>query len=393
MGRGAQHRRAEADAQPAAASVCGADRSLHRFRYDSVEEIGARDYLREIQGRPAVRPLSDREHVLGRRNRRRPRYRVAHDSGVNVALAVIDPRSEISVRPGLRHYVHQAFVHLAGRQLPVTRSNASSATGSRTSCRTAFPDRETRSILFGRSCSARRRRWLHEDVRNVTVVSTMDYETPRSFSEGVADGVAWYEVEAPHRTIFQHRTRTFSVRCSTPFCEKSSGRRRDERDVDVWRLSADGPVRSDARQVPRWRPRGVELAYGPYGKPSSSRRRLEFSLAHSGGVGAWRSRVDRDVGVDVERVDGAARRPDRGSAVLPVDEAAELRSLPEQGEVGASSSCGRRRRRTPRRSARGVGRCASSRLAAVARRTFELGPASPARCACEAAGPAFRLHG
>ncbi len=32
----------------------------------------------------------------------------------------------------------------------------------------------------------------------------MDYETPPSFWEGVADHVVWYEVEAPHLTIFQH---------------------------------------------------------------------------------------------------------------------------------------------------------------------------------------------
>jgi hypothetical protein len=38
----------------------------------------------------------------------------------------------------------------------------------------------------------------------LTVISTMDYETPRSFWEGVADHVVWYDVEAPHRTIFQH---------------------------------------------------------------------------------------------------------------------------------------------------------------------------------------------
>ena len=82
----------------------------HRFRYDSVEEI-ARDYLREIQDRPAVRPLSDREHVLGRRN-------VAD-------LARVAPRQRRRGRPRCRHrpsersrsgpgaaLFHQAFVHL-----------------------------------------------------------------------------------------------------------------------------------------------------------------------------------------------------------------------------------------------------------------------------------------
>ena len=31
----------------------------------------------------------------------------------------------------------------------------------------------------------------------------MDYETPRSFWEACADRVAWYEIDAPHQTIFQ----------------------------------------------------------------------------------------------------------------------------------------------------------------------------------------------
>ena len=31
----------------------------------------------------------------------------------------------------------------------------------------------------------------------------MDYETPRSFWEGARRHVAWYEVDAPHQTIFQ----------------------------------------------------------------------------------------------------------------------------------------------------------------------------------------------
>ena len=32
----------------------------------------------------------------------------------------------------------------------------------------------------------------------------MDYDVPRSYWEGVADDVAWYDVDAPHQTIFQH---------------------------------------------------------------------------------------------------------------------------------------------------------------------------------------------
>ena len=40
------------------------------------------------------------------------------------------------------------------------------------------------------------------------MISTMDYETPRSYWEGVADRVAWYDVEAPHARSSSTRTRS-----------------------------------------------------------------------------------------------------------------------------------------------------------------------------------------
>lgn len=106
------------------------------------------------------------------------------------------------------------------------------------------------------------------------------------------------------------------------------------RDVDVWRLSADGPVRSTLARYLDRDPGSVELAYGPYGKPRLvDGDGLEFSWAHSGGVGVLAVVRGRDVGVDVERVEPRRALGPIADQLFAVDEAAELRSLPEQGRV------------------------------------------------------------
>ena len=52
-------------------------------------------------------------------------------------------------------------------------------------------------------------------------------------------------------------------------------------------------------------PRRLEFAYGPFGKPGLASRdgcHLEFSVAHTGGVGQVAVRRDRPIGIDLEAV-------------------------------------------------------------------------------------------
>ena len=102
-------------------------------------------------------------------------------------------------------------------------------------------------------------------------------------------------------------------------------------DVDVWRLSADGPVRSTLARYLERDPGSVELADGPYGKPRSSTVRAGVQLGplrrrRRVGGRAW---TGRGRGRRARRTAPRAR-PDRGSAVCR-RRGRQLRSLPEEG--------------------------------------------------------------
>jgi hypothetical protein len=49
----------------------------------------------------------------------------------------------------------------------------------------------------------RRRYRLRRIPATLTVISTMDYGVRRDFWARFADGVRWYDVPAPHATVFQ----------------------------------------------------------------------------------------------------------------------------------------------------------------------------------------------
>ena len=174
----------------------------HRFRYDSVEEI-ARDYLREIQTVQPSGPVSDREHVLGRRNRRRPRSRSARQRRRGRPRCRHRPPERSRSGPGSA-LCPSGVRAPAGRQFRLTRSDRKLRHWLAHVMPTSFPDPELeinplRPVLY----SLRRHYRLRRIPGTLTVISTMDYKTPRSFWEEHADHVAWYEVDAPHQTIFQ----------------------------------------------------------------------------------------------------------------------------------------------------------------------------------------------
>jgi thioesterase domain-containing protein len=162
----------------------------------------ASDYLREIK---AVQPSGPYQFaslcsgglVVAELTRQ------AHAAGVDVALAaVIDPRSDMGRGPA-RHYVHQAIQHVHEGTLGLAVRRELRHWLAHVMPRT-FPDPELEvNPLRPRLYSLRRHCRLHRIPGTFTVISTMDYKTPKSFWDERADRVTWYEVDAPHHTIFQ----------------------------------------------------------------------------------------------------------------------------------------------------------------------------------------------
>jgi 4'-phosphopantetheinyl transferase len=107
------------------------------------------------------------------------------------------------------------------------------------------------------------------------------------------------------------------------------------RHVHVWRYSLDqASARSILARYLDRDPRSLEFVCGPYGKPRLvDGDGLEFSSARSGGVGVLAVACGRTVGVDVEGLDRHRALGPIADQLFAADEAAELRSLPEERRV------------------------------------------------------------
>ncbi len=106
------------------------------------------------------------------------------------------------------------------------------------------------------------------------------------------------------------------------------------RKVDVWRFSLDAPVQATLARYLDRDPGSLEFEYGPYGKPSLvDGDGLEFSWARSGGVGVLAVARGCAVGIDVERIEPRRALGPIADQLFAVDEAAELRSLPEESRI------------------------------------------------------------
>lgn len=79
--------------------------------------------------------------------------------------------------------------------------------------------------------------------------------------------------------------------------------------VHVWRadLSGGGAIRPLHRVLARYLdipPEAIELEAGPHGKPRlKGEARLRFNLSHSAGLAVVAVALEREVGIDVERID------------------------------------------------------------------------------------------
>ena len=172
------------------------------FDCSSVEEL-ASDYFPQIQALQPTGPYlfasmcSGGAIVI-------ELTRLAQARGEEVAGAiVIDPQRDFGyLTPS--HYARRTVEHVrnrrlrwaVGRKLRHWRSRAMPD---------RYPDPEISFDPLRPVMAPLRRRYKLERLPGtLTVISTMDYKTPRSFWEQVADHVEWYDVPLPHATIFQH---------------------------------------------------------------------------------------------------------------------------------------------------------------------------------------------
>lgn len=106
--------------------------------------------------------------------------------------------------------------------------------------------------------------------------------------------------------------------------------------VHVWRAdlsgSTTGPLHRVLAQYLDLPPEAIELEAGPFGKPKlKGETRLRFNLSHSADLAAVAVTRDREVGIDVERIDprrdalALARR-----ALPPESAAAVAAAAPEE---------------------------------------------------------------
>ena len=172
-----------------------------RFAYRSVEEM-AREYFDEIR---LVQPsgpyrfasmCSGSALVI-------ELVRHASASGEDIALAaVIDPLSDFG-HGAVRHYTQRVIEHARhGRFRWAIRRKLRHWLAHLAPRR--FPDPELAVDPLAPAMNSVRRHYrIRPMPGTLTVISTMDYQTPRSFWEKLADRVEWYDVQVPHQTIFQ----------------------------------------------------------------------------------------------------------------------------------------------------------------------------------------------
>lgn len=79
-------------------------------------------------------------------------------------------------------------------------------------------------------------------------------------------------------------------------------------------------------------PAGIELAFGPHGKPRLAKapERLRFNLSHSGGIALVGVSREHEVGVDVEQVKPGRDVVALAERALPPEDVAAMREAPDE---------------------------------------------------------------
>jgi 4'-phosphopantetheinyl transferase len=99
--------------------------------------------------------------------------------------------------------------------------------------------------------------------------------------------------------------------------------------VHVWRADLSGDASRALRQILAGyldaSPEAIELETGPHGKPKlKSEPRLRFNLSHSADLFVVAVALDREVGIDVERIDPKRDVLALARRALPAEDAAAV---------------------------------------------------------------------
>ena len=150
-------------------------------------------------------------------------------------------------------------------------------------------------------------------------------------------------------------------------------------EVHVWAVDLEGqgaanPHAALRRLLGRYlgeEPDAIGFVRGPGGKPelAKSWSRLRFNLSHSGSLALVALAGDREVGVDVERLDPARASAVIVDAVFSPREASILRPLREPARTRAFFSCWTRKEACAKATGEGV--AALERLDVLGRRRVE----------------------
>ncbi len=90
-------------------------------------------------------------------------------------------------------------------------------------------------------------------------------------------------------------------------------------------------------------PAGLEFSYGPHGKPSLAGKNassgISFNLSHSFGLAVYAFARERDLGIDVERVQAESAGDDIARRFFSPREVSDLHALPAEARTEAFFLC------------------------------------------------------
>ena len=114
--------------------------------------------------------------------------------------------------------------------------------------------------------------------------------------------------------------------------------------VDRWRsIVARGVLRNILARYLRRRPEQLEFRYGPLGKPAlaggPASEGLRFNLSHSSGVAVYAVARNREVGIDVEKIEPGLADPQLAQHFFSPREAAAIWEAPPDTRVEAFFNC------------------------------------------------------
>ena len=91
------------------------------------------------------------------------------------------------------------------------------------------------------------------------------------------------------------------------------------------------------------RPDSLEFSYGPHGKPALAGKNassgLSFNLSHSFGLAVYAFAKERNLGIDVERLQPESAGEDIARRYFSPREVGDLRSLPPEAKAAGFFSC------------------------------------------------------